>query len=683
MPQPVAPFALRALSRLTLPLLLLGTGTLVAAQPVAPLPGPSVAIDLDGDGAPEQVRDAASGSPFRACGLERAWVAPEVFDFASNRYRAVRVRPDASSVPRAATVPSEIADEVALAVPPRFASSDGVTAPAGGPGDPLSLATPQAGWSPSPADGAWIRIDVPYGFEPTRLVLDGPAATWLLAVDGDISRVDLDGGVAIALPASSRCVALQLAGAPPGATPLLRVARVETVADEVDDWFTDWAEPRLRAACAAGDAIDAAQTARAIAEARWDVYRYADLLGDPDPCVGHAAAEHLAQADPTDRDRMRWIGSDGIRAESVALLLETTHLSRGDWLDAAELSPPERRAVYLSAALAEPADGHAASLAIDLLWPPRRDHAVVTDRLLDGIDASLLPPLPSLPADVELARRALAVLARATPARTEWVQSLVDAALRRDDGSVARLGLAVASRFGAHGVTVDARALLDEDPSPELRAQALELLRDDEGAVLTALQEDASATVRLRAASLGPADDRLLAAIGAEAWPEVRQTALRRVLRAAEADAALAATLAAAAAEDVEALAPVLAVRDVPLPADYDVVVLREDVDAGALVRWLAALVRSPGDPARFVELHAGAEDASLRRAVLDGLAGAPVVATARAARSLDDPDDRVRATAVALTCAHGDDDARAALRSVEAGDAFPFTRAALDACEP
>jgi hypothetical protein len=375
-------------------------------------------------------------------------------------------------------------------------------------------------------------------------------------------------------------------------------------------------------------------------------------LRHADACVAGLAAEVVAAAPAASEDRARAAALvDGVARDRI---VATSRLSRAAWLAALDDASLDR-SVLLAEALRAP--GPPAPAAV---WPVDPALDARFDALAYGVEAHELAAIEGLPSEVMTARRTLQILSRAEGDAPPWVQAVVDAARVHDDGTIARLGLVVAGRFG--NVACHCEALIREDPSPHLRAAALsawaaEGVAPDVLATtrLDVLTEDPSPTVRLEAASLAGAPwsaDARQAVLAAERWPEVRHALLETWLAEQGSDA-LATYLAEAPAVDVAAIALAIRRQAEPASAAMLPVAARDDLDAITVGRLVAAMIPDaeprPDERAlldALAALHSAHPDARVRRAMLDALAGAPAWQRQRAHAATADPDGRVRTQA-------------------------------------
>ena len=617
-------------------------------------------IDLDGDGAPEWLRDAAIGAPHDNCGLPHAWVTPEVWDPSEARFRRVRIPPPLVGVPQidadANAAPSRAPLELRLV--PTFASSAlGVPAPAGGPGDPFDLRD-GPGWRPAGrAAGNWLRVHIPIGWGEVALQVEVTSTTTLLiAHDGHLASWELDPEhvQAARLPAGTRCVALQVVheSASPDTPVLRRVVVAPLDATDSPDAIT-WARARWRAQCQ--DSATPIPDAAVLWSMLGTITMVESDVIDPDPCVADHAATVVAQSPASDPQRARAaaLATGAARERIVA----TSALPRQVWVDAVS-DPTLDRALLLDQALR--ADGPPTSSAV---WPIDPTLDARFDALAHGVDVATLAPVSSLPTDIATARRMLAVLAQATGDAAPWVQALVDTAKEHDDGTVARLALVVSARFAS--IQCHCAAMVRTDPSPHLRAAAFVAWSAEqtdrparEAMRLALLRDDPSPTVRLVAAEATAAPlppDEWAPLLANERWPEVRHALLNAWLSEDD-HGAVAAHLRNAPAGDVAAVA--LAVRGTSgTAADALLLVAaRTDLDAVTIGRLVGGILPNApptgADAERLealVTLHLDHPDVQVRRAMLDALAAEPDAQRRRAEVAQHDENARIRAQAAMI----------------------------------
>lgn len=595
-----------------------------------------VAADLDGDGRDELVRDDVAAMP---CGFD-LWSRPAVFDAGSGAFRPVSIRPSFDdATPLSAGVARPPTTTV---VSDAFSSSSGLVDPAA-----LRDGSPSTWWweeAAGPGVGQWVALRTPDGM-PARGVrlstdeADGPLRVLVRFADGAAVLVDADGlyrEVAVNSRASCAVAIVVDTGGRDRAgfseaSLMLDVDRAEP-AQRVDAW-----RRAVEGACMAGQPASAASLAAdAVADAPPDAVTR--LLATTSPCAAARlidALRHVDRADEALRAAARGNATDAVEAAALAaahspadaeLLVDAVVAGQRDplWLETLvalhdALSGEAPIGPILTAALE---DASLEETALQLApagvtsgWALPSDRP--TESLLLALRIAALLPAGHLSADFD------------------WSPLLT-----HENGSVARLAIAVIGRQGVQAERQTIATMAVEDPMPHIRAQAVQAL-DALGALALLAQtvaEDASSTVRaaLAASDQGiawavSAPDALGAMLDAETWPEVRRAWIAGAIRAdrpAVDDAVVGylSTKAETRPDDVSAALRDWSARGTPVPHGAYALGRDRGADPATLpyalnllplapgacddVAWLGALRDAPDLPD---EVRAAVEDAVAR----------------------------------------------------------------------
>ncbi len=526
------------------------------------------AVDLDADGTAEIVRDIALPAP---CGIF-AWREPAVLE--EDEFMLIAIGAPISSqrnLGRAGSPPANVLSEA-------FDSSDRYL-------DDSSLLTdgdPATAWEIGGGRGAWVALRAPEGARIGGVRLssdegDSPVVVSVRFGDGATQVLEVDGQHReYAVRTESRCAVVTVSDL--GGREQLVLTEASLVAStdglQPSELVETFWGPALVAACNAdrdpSEMADALSSASAEAAAQ-------TLLTSDDSCVTASLASSLEQHDGAGELRLVFPMTD-----AAAAALQNGEFSLEAVPRLAELS--EEDPAWMTA-LERTVAGHS-GLQLDSLF-----RAVDEQRFEGALSlapASIAVPLHDMLADdsPDSWIRALRIaLAFETPVAAE---DTLRSALAHDNGTVARLGIALVSAVDAVELEGDIQSIAGSDPSSVLRAAAVAALSDMGHPVVDEHYADRAPDVRAAVAGL-PAATRWLVedstrvdvVLATETWPEVRSAWLQAASRAGSAavDSSVLAWLIDAGTEDDIAtffLAMRVRAGSVP-PAAIDLMMARDD----------------------------------------------------------------------------------------------------------
>lgn len=585
-------------------------------------------IDLDGDGRRELVRHRVD--PIAPpCGRDDLFIEPAVFDPTTGDFRDAVVLPPAANAPAVDVRPDgpadRYADDARVSVVSASARVGGWPSRDRGVFE-LGDDDPTTAWlegRPGTGVGAWVRIDGEAGVPLAGVVVDngdggeiaGPTRWLVVFDDGRVHRATTPAHGRFALrfdpPVASSCVALVAAGLVDGATTFAvgglspRTALDALAPDAAIAAIAEVAATRLGdvrrgptlalLARVADDAPDAALTA--VDDAEGDLQRaLVDALADVD-ATRPGLAERVATAGIDDDAARGWIA----RVPADDPVVRTALLAR--------IAPGDPLALDAATALGTPTTDDETIALLDAYVAAPADEVEARLEALGAPNPLFLAPVlrrsneGSASVRIRMERLALR-LSHAPPAYLDApVADILRANLAHDDGTVARLAIALAGRLRVGQLADDLAAIVADDPADELRLEAAAALAviDADATVLDTLLDDPSPTLRLGALKrldvVWPAD-RVAARLHDETWPDVRAAL---AAHAAHHPALVAEALSIAASDD-EAVALLDALDTRPADADADA--------------WLAAAERFGGSPRvlwRLVDRADGCTDPLLR----------------------------------------------------------------------
>lgn len=596
-------------------------------------------VDLDGDGASELVRHRLDPvAP--PCGRDDLYLQPAVFDLATGAFRDAVIVPPAAQAPTLEVRPSgpddRYAEDARVVVVSSSARVDGWPSRDRGVVE-LTDDDPSTAWlegRPGTGVGAWVRIDAEAGVPLTGIVVDngdgagvaGPTRWVVVFGDGTAHRATTPPNGRFALrfdpPTASGCAALVAAGLVDGATTFAvggmspRTVLDTMAPDDALDTVVDVVAAR------SGD-VRVGQATRLFARLAADAPEAAlTTIDDADATTQAALVAALGEVAATRAGLAARVADGRFDDETARAWLPTADPGDADDRTAllARIGPGDPLAVAALGRLGDPTSDDETMRMLDALADATADEV---DARLDALDtpdpmrfAEVVRRSGDGEADIRIRMLRLAVrLGTAPPA---WVdQAAIDAVranLAHDNGTVARLAIAVAGLGGFGGLRDTVAVIAIEDPADELRVEAFVALGrlDHDAPELDAMLDDPSPTVRLAALTrFEPrfAAEAMQRRLATETWPAIREALMRQL---AASPTFVAEALMQARTDD-EAVAMLDA-----LPARPD------EVSADA---WLAAAEHFGGSPRvlwRLVERADGCTDPSLRPWIEGWAADAP-----------------------------------------------------------
>lgn len=547
------------------------------------------AIDLDGDSEPEVVRDLAMPAP---CGIF-VWRQPAVLG--DGLFTPVEINAAAASERhrgRAGSAPQSTLSEA-------FDSSDRYLA---APGD-LVDGDPATAWLLEGGAGAWTALRAPDGARVGGLRLsgnegDGPLVVNVRFGDGASATLEVDGlHREYAVPTESRCAVITAVHLGGREQVMFAEASLVSSTDAIGPSTlvdTFWS-PALAAACSGSR--DTAEVAERLVETDLQAAAAAFQRTD-EPCVAAALAHAIAPHDPDGALRTAEGMSDAatVAAQGSAFDVAATQRLGGLIVDDPAWLP----------GLSSAADGHS-DVALGALY-------LALDEARFEVALQLAPSATPVALAEMLADDSADAWIRSLRVAHTFAEPLaspetVRRALAHDNGTVARLGIALIARASMSEMQADLEVIAQRDPISTLRAAAIAAL-DAMGTVSCGDHvEDPAPDVRAAVAGLGCASTwlsedptRLPARLTDETWPEVRAAWLQAAARAGSTEvdnAALTWLIDVDDDDDIAAAFLALRVRGTTVPTEaIDLMIARDDsrtvLQAGlGLLRYADVLPRA------------------------------------------------------------------------------------------